>query len=466
MRKWSLVILAALLLLSIAANVWLWQANNKPDPELPALRAQIERQTEDLTTLQKEQAGLSQRILSLEEEKAQLEEQLLTCLGQEDAFEKLDRLEAEVRALRRLVPPQPVQRAFLSPEELYAYLESVFTEYPESEANANAQLLTLLELVDPGADVFQLQVDLYAGQVTVVYDLETATLYILDGVDLRPLERLSFVHEYVRGIQDKLFDLGEQNAAVSEDSDRRLALLALAEGDATLALQQYALEHLDQPLTTDLLYQVLAIETSRLDAAPIVAREGLLFPYRYGVPFVTGLYEEHGWIGVNEAWADPPQSTEQILHPERYPDDTPQVVSIPPLTTTLGAGWRFQAQDTLGEFLLRLHLAVRLDQDQVDRAATGWDGDRYAFYLHADTGGVCLAMRLLWDGPNEAAEFAETYRSYADDRYNRGGEGSLEGGLWWAGRPGLFLELEDEEVRLVMAPDRDLAQAVARQLRD
>jgi hypothetical protein len=467
MRKWLFIILAALLLLSIAGNVWLWRASNEPDPELPVLREEIARQAQDLAGLQEEQSGLVQQISILHQDKTQLEEQLLTCLSQEDAFERIDRLEAEVRALRRLVPPQAVERAFVSAEKLHTYLEDASSEeYPEHEAAASAQLLALLELVDPGADLFRLQLEVYAGQIAVFFDLDQSTLYIVDGADLGPLEQLSFVHEYVRALHDQLFDLGEQSVAVSADSDRLLALLSLAEGDATLAMQQYALKHLDQPLSTDLLYQVLAIETNRLEAAPLVVREGLLFPYRYGVSFVTGLYDEQGWAGVDQAWQDPPQSTEQILHPERYPDDTPEVVSVPPLTETLGEGWRFQGEDTLGEFLLRLHLGVRLDEENVENAATGWDGDRYAFYTHPDTGGTCLAIRLLWDDEDEAAEFAEIYRSYADDRYGRGGEGSLEEGIWWTGRPGLLLELDEDEVRLVMALDRDLAQSVAEQLGD
>ena len=43
-----------------------------------------------------------------------------------------------------------------------------------------------------------------------------------------------------------------------------------------------------------------------------------------------------------------PASTEQILHPQRYPDDRPIPVSLPALTTTLGPGWRIVADDVMG----------------------------------------------------------------------------------------------------------------------
>ena len=40
---------------------------------------------------------------------------------------------------------------------------------------------------------------------------------------------------------------------------------------------------------------------------------------------------------------DPPKSTEQIMHPEKYlnkPRDNPLPVTMPDLTKTLGAGWK------------------------------------------------------------------------------------------------------------------------------
>ena len=93
---------------------------------------------------------------------------------------------------------------------------------------------------------------------------------------------------------------------------------------------------------------------------PPVLRESLLFPYTGGLNFVQTL-QAGGWEAVNDAFANPPASTEQILHPEKYvgrrgsrststlPDD---------LAARMGDGWKVGLEDTFGEF----QLGVWLDQ--------------------------------------------------------------------------------------------------------
>ena len=86
------------------------------------------------------------------------------------------------------------------------------------------------------------------------------------------------------------------------------------------------------------------------------------------------------WPAVNAAYLDPPVSTEQVLHPEKYigtPRDVPRDVRVPDLGEDLGEGWRLVAQDVLGELILGAHLDRYLpDTQEALVAAAGWDGDR------------------------------------------------------------------------------------------
>ena len=59
---------------------------------------------------------------------------------------------------------------------------------------------------------------------------------------------------------------------------------------------------------------------NKLLAAPTVVQKAALFPQREGVDFVDELFGNDGWDGVAAAYASPPISTEQILHPEKYYD--------------------------------------------------------------------------------------------------------------------------------------------------
>lgn len=473
-RRVGFILITILLLLSLFGNFWLWQRYTglevQRQVDVAQLQEELAQQAAELEELRTDREYLRQRVRDLEADKARLKEALQGYEGQQDFLERLDRLEAEARALRRLVPPEVVDRQLISREELQAYLEALFTEeYPPEEAATDAQILVVLELLEPGVDLHSLLLDLYTEQVLGFYDLEARRMYVVSDVDLGPLEQLTFVHEYVHALQDQLFDLGEQTEAVSDDGDRLLALEALAEGDATLAMQQYLLEHVDELAGPDLFSQILLADTPQFDAAPGVVQEQLLFPYERGLVFVLAHYEQRGWASVDELWGDPPQSSEQILHPERYPEDTPELVTLPALTATLGADWRFGREDTLGEFLLRLHLAVHLDEEVVDEAATGWGGDRYVLFMRSSTGPhrgeVCLAMGLVWDDEEEADEFVQAYRDYAGERYVEEGEGDLEEGIWWYGRPGLLLRQDDEEVLVIYAPREEVARSVARRIR-
>ena len=483
MRKIWLILATALLILALMGNLFVWRlyttTTSSQEIEIQQLDQRVDQQAQSLSALRDERTELKQQLQDARAEKTGLEQELAACLGYEDLLERLDRLEAETRALRRLVPTETVGRVFLSREELRTRLEILFAEeYPPQQAAVDAQLWTLLELFDPGVDLHQLLLDLYTEEVMGFYDLEEAQLYIVGDTGLDPLEQLTFVHEYTHALQDQLFDLGEQTEAVADDSDRARALMALAEGDATLAMQQYLVDHLDELASLELLGQVLLADTRLFDAAPLVVREELLFPYEQGLAFVTTHYTRTGWAAVNEVWRDPPQSTEQILHPERYPEDTPEWVTIPALTSTLGAGWSLYQEDTLGEFILRLHLAVRLEEQEVDEAATGWGGDRYVLYVNPETDEACLAVYLVWDDEDEADEFVEAYIAYADERYGpisdkTKQERDVEDGIWWAGRPGpqanrhpgLYLQQDGDEVKLILAPSEALAKKVARKLR-
>ena len=69
-----------------------------------------------------------------------------------------------------------------------------------------------------------------------------------------------------------------------------------------------------------------------------------------------------------------PESTEQILHPDRYPDDKPVLVELPDLKPTLGDGWTELDSNVMGEWYTYLLLgkgrsqSFRLSEAQAHQA--------------------------------------------------------------------------------------------------
>jgi hypothetical protein len=184
-----------------------------------------------------------------------------------------------------------------------------------------------------------------------------------------------------------------------------MALRALVEGDATLTMGLYARKNLSaMDIVNYRLEEIQSMDLSNLtygDGGPMV-ESATYFPYREGADFVSRLYQQGGWKAVNNAFAHPPRSSEQILHPERYySGDMPVAVSLPHLRLD---GWHMVAEDTLGELYLRIYLEQFISIDDAAAACTNWGGDRYQV-LGDDHGHLALALQTAWDNSAAAQHF-------------------------------------------------------------
>ncbi len=382
----------------------------------------------------------------------------------------MEAIEEEMESIRGLDETLPITRSLMTREQLAAYMAGELArEYPPEEVGADVRVLAAFDFVPRDFDLHQLLVDLYSAQAIGLYDEERNTLYVItdaaEGFDV--LARTTFAHEYVHSLQDQHFALDNFVDEEWLNDDEIMARLALVEGDAFLAMMQYLFLHLNEITAEDMeLLQSAGGEAGQevLDAAPPVIRETFLFPYTYGLAFAMAL-QEQGWQAVDAAYADPPRSTEQILHPEKYTSgDEPQIVPLPPLTDTLGAGWHLVEAETLGEFQTNLYLAQRVDQKTADLAGQGWDGDRYALYIR-DSADL-LVFATAWDSPADAEEFAAAYRQYAEGKYGRPPTHSSETEAWWETPvQTAALMWEGPAALLILGPDRATVEKVLAALR-
>ena len=162
------------------------------------------------------------------------------------------------------------------------------------------------------------------------------------------------------------------------NDDQSLAYRALVEGDATLATILYMEETIPIMDQLDASSQAGGFDSEALEAAPDFISEISTFPYIKGLEFVMALYQRDGWDYVNQAYADLPQSTEHILHPETYFDgDKPVEVALQDFSATLGDEWQEVEANVLGELGIQLAVAEHLGPAAAMRAAEGWGGDRY-----------------------------------------------------------------------------------------
>ena len=370
-------------------------------------------------------------------------------------------VEANVSELRGLEPLEPVVPVVLSRDELRERItRETASETTPDESRAEVLALSAFDFLGRDYDLYTAQVTLQSEGILGYYDPDTAEFVVVnDGALLDPAAQWTHAHEFVHALQDQYYDL-DALSDDSLDSEARAAVRALAEGEAELVQYLYLFEsdYFSDVEVEAILNDPEQADSDYLSEFPPVLINDLAFPYTDGVEFVIDLYRENGFAAIDAAWADPPRSTEQILHPDRYrAGDAPQVVTLSPLDDTLGTGWMLLDGDILGEFYLRQYLAQQLPSATVNRAATGWGGDRYAVYWNEATDEMVMALRLVWDTPEDALEFAEVYPDYPAALWQTEAETQPDGSACWAGDDVIcFRQLEGESL-IVRAPDVPIA---------
>jgi hypothetical protein len=322
-------------------------------------------------------------------------------------------IEQEVLAIRGLQAKQAVDPVVLDDAGIKRVTSEGFEkDNPKELVDANERLLKGLGLLEADADLGDLYVKLLGEQVAGLYSPDDKALYVVSrSGKLGPTEKTTFAHEYTHALQDQNFDLSTLKLDEIGEGDRAIGRLALVEGDATLVMSNWQLQHLTQEELFQLLGESLNPElTAGLADMPPILQDSLLFPYTTGLVFTQAL-QLLGWDAVNDAYANPPDSTEQVMHPEKYiVREQPVDVDLPDdLAAKMGSGWSVGLEDTFGEFQLKTWLdqqPAAAGGPKATDAAAGWGGDRIML-LDGPNGAWAIALETAWDTAQDATEFGQ-----------------------------------------------------------
>ncbi len=323
----------------------------------------------------------------------------------------------EIRELRfvRPVVPEAVSQAGVA-QLLQGSLDHSFPEEMESR---RGKAWAAIGVIPPGTDLRQAIVDYAQTQIIGFYDTESHRLVFVGSSHPDPFERMTLAHELTHALDDQAFGLGRldrlQNACQDELLD---AFVALAEGDAVETQLAWARRFLSPDEKQALIKEQSGFVGPPASVPPFLV-DVLQFPYTYGRSFIEALLARGGEAAVNDAFRHPPTSTEQILHPSKYPNDQPQNVPVPELREKLGGPWADIDDAPVGEGWLRTMLSLRLSDDDAATAAAGWDGGQYRAWNRGDETAVLL--ETVWDGDGEARQFAS-----AMGRWIEGQEATVE----------------------------------------
>lgn len=238
-----------------------------------------------------------------------------------------------------------------------------------------------------------------------------------EKTDPSAAQELPAVLGIVRALQEQHFNWRERkNSIVFED--RRLALRAVAAGDALLAAVSRASGESHEKLSPARLGVSLQIaaEIDRSAARlPDFLREQAVFPYRAGSQFVLWALAAKGWHGVNALYADPPQTTAQVLHPEKYfiRRENPLRFFPPVLLRRLKES--SVIEQSLGESLIGALLRTEHSSTFAAETAAGWRGDQ--LFAFQKDGKIAIFWFSSWSDETGAQQFVRAYRRVLESRH-------------------------------------------------
>jgi hypothetical protein len=321
-----------------------------------------------------------------------------------------DAVEQQVIALRGLQPKRPVERQLIDEAELRTMITQQFDEEtPAAYLAANERFYKALALIPASSNLRTLSLDLLSGGVVGFYRNDQGKLYVVSKTGTPGVnERFTFAHEFDHALQDQNSTIFKDQDGVLDQSDRILARQAIYEGDATLVMTQWASANLSQAELLELL-QAASDPAAQavLAKTPAIMRETLTYPYTTGLSYVSAVQSTGGWPAVTAYFGAMPQSTEQILHPEKYTaSEAPVELTFPAdLATRLGTGWSVPLLDTFGEFQTGIWLREGgVVAAVATQAAAGWGGDRLAV-MEGPSGAWSVVIQTEWDTAVDAAEF-------------------------------------------------------------
>ncbi len=398
---------------------------------------------------------------------------------QEDASLQLlktaDEIVQQVARIRGLELKSPINRGIKTKEEISEYLaRSVNKYYDENELLREGRLLEKIGFIADGSQYKDLVMKLLTEQVGGYYDPDEKTFFIAGWLPVEQ-QRPVMVHELTHALQDQHFNIGRflNEDAEPKNDDRALAHKAVFEGDGMAVMIDYLLQPMGKTFLQlpDLVF-VMRSQFTLMDSqfavfrdAPMFLKETLLFPYGYGAAFLQKVRAgDQPWSAVDRIYSDLPESTEQIIHPEKYlaNRDSPTLLPEENISETFGERWRKGYENVFGEFSMFLLLKLHLGEERSKRAAAGWDGDRILLVEEVSGAGSFVLLESIWDSEDEAEEFRQALEDWLPRRLPNAqkltaGEGGTQGVTYSDDRGISFAQRRGAKMRLVLDIPRETA---------
>jgi len=386
-----------------------------------------------------------------------------------EVLAQMENIQDEVSTLRGLEFQTQVQNAIVDADQASLILGNLYLGSEAAQSLLNHErTLGALGLISADYYLTDYALSSHADHLGAFYVPAETRLYLVGD---NFAELMPFIYSHVVG-HTLINQNFEVQALQAEEclpfSDACRSMLAFVEGQSTLLSRQWLNAYASAAIFQDAEAYNPDPLLIQAQTPPDFALLDLAFPYEQGFDFAQTVYDEGGWEQINSVYDNPPASSEQILHAEKFfAGEVPKEVDDPALGDALGAEWSLTDSGSLGEWLTYLLLAhgadanTRLAETAALDAAAGWGGDQFQAYVHAGDGDVAIAVHWVMDSQAQAVQLSQSLQQHLALRFS-GGENTLGSGQCWQGegRRACLFEADDELLILLGPDDAALLQAM------
>lgn len=302
----------------------------------------------------------------------------------------------------------------------------------EQETQEILDMWTLLGLLEEDFYIRALHKQFAEEFVLGHYDYKKTKKLYVQSFAAEPIAvDITLAHELCHALEDQHYDLGAMQEAIhnQQSDDAQLAFASLVEGSATQIQERFQSEVLTQRLQEMTLSQSVALQLKILSHSDVKDVRGsfpialTMFSCGQGVRFLESrpwYFPSQARHSIEDVWQDPPRSTEQVLHPEKYWEkdhlDDPIPIDLPDLSKELDTGCNLLRETVAGEAILAalfvkkwppLSRMSKRDLWQ-QPAAAGWGSDCLQLYEGSNEEQLLL-WAIRWDNEDERDEFEQSF---------------------------------------------------------
>ena len=325
----------------------------------------------------------------------------------------------ELSAITGFPVKHPVAFESITRDQINRYLQERIKEATKpAELRAEEMTLKKFGFVPPDFDLKKNTIDLLTEQAAAFYDFHRKKLFISDWAQTS-MRDMALIHELAHALADQSFSLEKFTRQVEQDSEKSLARQAVVEGQA-MWLTNTVISRRTGRSKASLDAEDGGSEPSGkypvFDQAPLYIRENLIFPYSAGERFQDAVYEKRQQAALSDVFRDPPVSSQQVMHPEKYFAHAAPV--LPRLPKDPKGVKRF-AEGVLGELDHSVWLRQYATADDADEVAPKLAGSQYRLLEGRKSKRVMVVYASQWNDADAARRFFRLYRKVLEGKWKK-----------------------------------------------